>query len=294
MRCFRFYIPAIAPLLASCATSQPTVDNDSEVAQIVAPGLISTREADEIKLAETPDGRQQVWGSVGRSGRGELDLWERHRMADGTWSRPAPLAINGPGEDFDPAFSPDGGKLYFHSDRPGGLGGTDIYVSDRTNAFEFSEPRNLGASIDSAGHEWAPWPLADGTLLFASDGWGGAGRHDLFHGNTKSEDGPRALGSAINGPLSEFDPALSADGRTLVFSRGLYGPDSEDFGVWRSDLLNGAWSKPIPLAIGCGTYTIGLAFLPGGDFSFSSRCPDPARASMVILRMSRDGLDSAS
>ena len=266
----------------------------NEEAEIVAPGVISTAEAEEVKLAERSDGLQQVWGAVGRSGRGRLNLWERHRAADGQWSPPARLAINGSGEDFDPAFSPDGTRLYFHSDRPGGKGGTDIYVSKRLGAFGFNPPRNLGPSVNSAGDEWAPWPLANGKLLFASDGWGGAGKHDLFMGDPANPEGPRNFGPAVNGPLSEFDPTLSTDGKALLFSRGLYGPTGEDFAVWRSDIVGGEWSKARPVAIGCGSYTIGLAFLPDGDFSFSSRCPSAETGTMVIMRMSRDGLDSAS
>ena len=266
----------------------------SAQAEVVAPGQISTDTAAEIKLAVRPDGRQQVWGAVGRTKPGKLDLWERHLLEDGSWSMPAPLAINGPGEDFDPAFSADGESLYFHSNRPGGYGRTDIYVAEREGEFGFAEPRNLGPSVNSEGAEWAPWPMPDGTVLFASNGWGGEGRHDILLGDPRTDEPPRNFGPSVNGPLSEFDPTVSPDGATILFSRGLYGPDEEDFAVWRSDKIDGEWSKARPVDIGCGEYTIGLAFLPDGAFSFSSRCPDPQSARMLIMRISRDSLDSAS
>ena len=262
--------------------------------EIVGEGFVSTLEAEEIKLAVSPDGRQQVWGAVGKAARGKLDIWERHRQGDGTWSQPRPLGINGPGEDFDPAFSPDGTRLYFHSDRPGGYGRTDIYYAERRGEFGFAEPRNLGPRVNSEDAEWAPWALADGRILFASDGWGGQCRHDIFLVDPEGDAPPTNLGPAINGELSEFDPTVSPDGQTIVFSRGLYGPQGEDFSVWRSDKREGEWQRARPVALGCGTYTIGLAFLPDGSFTFSSRCPDPEAVRMQILRISRSGLDSAA
>src|SRR6478736_8515522 len=106
----------------------------------VLPGVISTA-ATEIRLAISPDGRMMLWGSVGRDAApGQLDIWERHRVGDG-WSAPAPVPFNTEGEDFDPAFSPDGKQLYFHSDRPGGFGGTDIYVVE-VDGDHFGAPRN--------------------------------------------------------------------------------------------------------------------------------------------------------
>lgn len=266
---------------------------------LYAPGVVSTDGAAEIKLAVRPDGRQEVWGTIGRpGGPGGLDLWERHRLPDGAWSQPRPLDLNHPGEDFDPAFSSDGTTLYFHSDRPGGYGRTDIYAATQDGEFGFAEPRNLGPSVNSEGAEWAPWPLADGRLLFASDGWGGHGRHDIFAvdptGDSEADARPRNLGPGVNGPLSEFDPTVSAEGATLLFSRGLYGPEGEDFSVWRADRGTGGWGEARPVALGCGTYTIGLAFLPDGSFSFSSRCPDPEAVRMAILTLSRAALDAAT
>ena len=132
-----------------------------------------------------------------------------------------PVSFNSPSRDFDPAFSADGRHIYFSSDRPGGLGGDDIYrvavVGDG-----FGAPEHLGPSVNSAGKEWAPMLAPDGnTLLFSSDRAGGAGKQDLYiakrHG--KSFAPARPLAGELNTAADEFDATFLADGRTVVFSR---------------------------------------------------------------------------
>lgn len=89
-------------------------------------------------------------------------------------------------------------------------------------------PRNLGPLINSKGEEWAPTPTAKGTSIFASAGWGGFGKHDLFEARLVAmRDPPRNLGAAINGPQKDFDAALS--GKGLAFSSSFDPADSSRF-----------------------------------------------------------------
>ena len=97
------------------------------------------------------------------------------------WSEPRPLPFNN--NEFDdchPAISIDGDKLFFASNRPGGFGGMDIYVSYRVGD-SWSEPVNLGAGVNSKGNEAFPFIHADNTLYYASDGLGGQGGLDLYY-----------------------------------------------------------------------------------------------------------------
>jgi WD40-like Beta Propeller Repeat len=235
------------------------------------PGTVSTAAA-EVRIAFRPDGRQILWGAIGRDGpEDQQDIWETHR-ARGGWSAPARVSFDSDAVEFDPAFSPDGRRLYFHSDRPGGFGGTDIYIADVDAAGRFSRVRNAGATINSAGEEWAPTPTRAGTMIFASDGWRGLGRHELLE--SAGRGGPRNLGANVNGPDEDFDGALTPDGRTLIFSSGTIGDVSEVY-LYRSDRRrDGSWSPRRRIGAGCADFAIGSAFDPRdpGHYYYAAHC----------------------
>lgn len=188
----------------------------------VAPGIVSS-EFSEIRAAESPDGKLMLWGSTNRpGGAGGWDLWLSRRGADGSLA-PEPVPFNSAANDFDPAFSPDGRWVYFFSNRPGGRGGDDLYrVAVKGEGFGTVEA--LGPEVNSAGNEWAPALSPDGaTLLFASNGRGGRGRHDLFVSAAKGDGWAQAtlLPGAINTAVDEFDATFLADGRAIVFTRSV-------------------------------------------------------------------------
>jgi len=92
------------------------------------------------------------------------------KKVNGVWSAPEPLPFNtNEFDDFHPAISIDGDKLFFASNRPGGLGSTDLYVSYKVGE-SWSEPVNLGPGVNTAGRDAFPFIHADNTLYFASDG----------------------------------------------------------------------------------------------------------------------------
>ncbi|TCS14471.1 PD40 domain-containing protein [Caulobacter sp. BK020] len=182
------------------------------------PGVIDSPDT-EVRSAFSPDGRCVLWGSIGAPKTAWRILQTCREGAD--WSKPAAVSFDGPDNDFDPAFSPDGRTVYFFSNRPGGRGGDDLYAVDRDPATgTFGAPRNLGPRFNTPGDEWAPFPTADGKLIFSSDGHGGLGHQDLFEGGLAGEAPARNLGPGVNGPLDDFDATLPADGATLVFASG--------------------------------------------------------------------------
>ncbi len=110
----------------------------------------------------------------------KMRLYSSHKEG-AVWSEPQPLPFNN--NEFDdchPAISIDGDKLFFASNRPGGFGGMDIWVSYRVGD-SWSEPVNLGAGVNSKGNEAFPFIHADNTLYYASDGMEGKGGLDLYY-----------------------------------------------------------------------------------------------------------------
>ena len=138
------------------------------------------------------------------------------------WERIEPLSFNS--ESFNtmhPALSEDGNFMIFASDRPGGKGGFDLYVSRKLNG-RWSPPMNLGGRINTPGNEFFPFFHQSGTLFFSSDGYKkGYGNYDLYmvKGNG---DGSWAevvnLGPPFNTEADDFGLILDPEGNRGYFS----------------------------------------------------------------------------
>ncbi len=155
-------------------------------------------------------------------------------------------------DDSSPFISADGLSLYFASNRPGGSGDFDLWVSTRTSTDEpWSEPVNLGQTINSSSLEWHPSLTADGLeLYFDSDQPGGQGSWDLWVSKRDSiEDDwgtPVNLGPQINTSNYEESSNISGDGLTLLWNgerSGGFG-DSDIWMTTRSSRLD-PWSEPV-------------------------------------------------
>lgn len=208
-------------------------------AGIFGPGVVAS-EYDETRLTLSPDGRTALWFSEKRpGGSGGYDIWIARRTPDG-WEAPAPAPFNTPERDFDPAFSADGREVFFASNRPGGLGGDDIYRVS-FDGGRFGQPENLGVAVNSDNDEFAPMLARDGRrLLFSSDREGGAGGHDLYIAPRDSTgfQPAAALTNGLNTPEQEFDATFLADDHTIVFTR------AAEFATSRFDLFLGDSAAP--------------------------------------------------
>ena len=205
---------------ASDATAAVKLEVIGE-AILFAPGIASTRYS-EIRLTLNPQGDIAIWFSRDRpGGAGGYDIWMSRRKADG-WQEAQPVPFNSPTRDFDPAFSSDVRFVYFCSDRPGGLGGDDLYRVPVTHAG-FGEVEHLGEAVNSSGNEFAPMLSPQGDqLLFSSDRVGGSGGHDLFAARRTAAGifaPAQRLPGAVNTGAHEFDATFLRDGATVVFAR---------------------------------------------------------------------------
>lgn len=108
-----------------------------------------------------------------------------------------------------PTLSADGRTLFFSSDMPGGLGGSDIYSCTIQTNGEFSKPVNLGPNVNTSGHEMFPWVGKDNNLYFASNGRPGFGGLDIFVTNATVSKMAKNAGASINSMADDF--ALTFD-----------------------------------------------------------------------------------
>ena len=126
---------------------------------------------------------------------------------NGLWSKPEefPDPINSVGWESSGCLSPDGQYFFFSSDRSGGNGDLDIYMSKLGLDGKWGRPVNLGPEVNTPANEDAPFMHSDGTLYFSSEGHNGMGNYDIY--KTRFRGGkwqrPENLGYPINSP--EYD-----------------------------------------------------------------------------------------
>jgi outer membrane protein OmpA-like peptidoglycan-associated protein len=156
-------------------------------------------------------------------GLGSCDLYISYKTKNG-WSEAENLGspVNTESWESSPSLSPDKRDLYFASNRPGGYGGKDIWVTHRTSTGGWTEPENLGPTVNTSGNESCPYMYADNqTLFFNSDGHPGYGLTDLFF-TKKIDDStwskPENLGYPINTIDDEGSLIVTADGKTAYYA----------------------------------------------------------------------------
>lgn len=170
------------------------------------------------------DGNWLVFTACNRPGSyGGCDLYISY-LTDKGWSEALNLGsqINSDQWESQPCLSPDKRDLYFTSRRPGGFGGSDIYVTRRLPSGRWMEPQNLGPAINTAGDESSPFIHADNqTLYFTSSGLPGYGEEDIFVIRKKSNGTwttPENLGYPVNTITHEGTLFIAANGETAYYS----------------------------------------------------------------------------
>ncbi len=140
------------------------------------------------------------------------------------WTDPVIIrAINSEGWESHASISEDGNILVFTSDREGGMGGTDIYISRRKLNKEWSEPENIGGYINTKYDEDGPFIHPDGNkLYFSSKGHDSMGDYDIFYTEYLKDKNrwtrPENVGYPINTPDDDIYFVWSADGERAWFS----------------------------------------------------------------------------
>ncbi len=231
--------------------------------ELARPGASANFNTPDLDGCPMPsrDGKLFFMASTRPGGRGGRDIWVSARASESSpWGEPTLVGepISTVYNDFCPMLAGDGKTFFFVSDRPGGCGGTDIYVARRNRNGSFTEPRNLGCSVNSAGNEEGPVlgiEARRGLVLyfsssrpggFAAEAPGVAPDFDLYVTSWRA-GGFQApeLVPGVNSEAQDGQPFLSDDSRELFFYStrpgGLGGPD-----IWVAsrDRSRDPWGAP--------------------------------------------------
>jgi len=245
-------------LIFVCSLSVETANADFTIGTPTNLGpMINSRYVESAPFI-SPDGLSLLFASDFPDGMLDYDLWVTTRASkEEPWGEPVKIGqtINTTDTEWHPSITADGLELYFDSDRPGGEGSEDLWVSKReSTADEWGVPVNLGPAINTSEFEEAASISPDGlVLVWDSDRPGGSGESDIWTSTRSTRDDPWGppvnLGPIINTQDLEATAVLSADGRALFFTAWPRAQGYGDFDIWMARKSNDAnvWDAPVNL-----------------------------------------------
>lgn len=201
------------------------------------------------------DGKTMIYTSCdGRDSFGSCDLYIS-RKSNGNWSRPKNLGkpINTHYWESQPSLSADGSTLYFSSNRVGGQGGRDLWVSNYEQG-RWQNPINLGQKVNSFKDETTPFIHSNSeTLYYSSNGYVGMGGFDLFQSNLQDSlwSDPINLGYPINTFRDEVALLIAGDGKTAYYAQ----ESQKNNEILDSDIVS--FTLPQDLRVAQASYILG-------------------------------------
>lgn len=200
-----------------------------------------------------------------------LSLFIAEPNEDGSWANTVAFPHNmAEYSSGFPCLSGDGKALFFASNRPGGFGGYDLYVSYRTGK-NWSSPENLGESVNSPGNEITPY-FDGNALYFASDYHKGFGGFDIFLATEKNGTWSNVThgGSGLNSSLDDFGFIFDASRNTgyLVSNRAGGKGDEDIYKVQKQ--TKSARIKVADALSGQGLANADVDFSDCGDKSYTT------------------------
>jgi outer membrane protein OmpA-like peptidoglycan-associated protein/tetratricopeptide (TPR) repeat protein len=184
------------------------------------------------------------------------------------------------GVDADKPFSTgqpflnfDGTAMYFASNRPGGFGGYDIYVSYKKRSG-WTQPKNLGPNINSPGNEMCPFLDNSGRLYFSSDWHHGFGGMDIFLSepleNEQQWSAPQNLGQPVNSPYDDLYFIYDETSASGYFSSNrMGGMGNED--IYMARLLRELPAAPVVTTLKSGDKLTLTDVFTSGEFNSESK-----------------------
>lgn len=227
------------------------------------PGSVNT-EGHDAATSISPDGKQIFIykNDINGESRGG-DIYVSRLSSSGKWGSPKSIGkpINTSYWEGGACISPDGKTLYLISERSGGLGFGDIYVSKRKTRTEWDTPVSIGSNINTSEDEGGLFLAPDGkTLFFSSKGHNSMGGYDIFKTvfeNNKWSD-PINIGYPINSVNNDVCFSLSANAKTGYFNsdrpgglgeRDIYQVDLSKYLVLEKEMIPKPDNNTVAMAI---------------------------------------------
>ena len=156
-------------------------NNEGEWSEAISMMQMGNPKDKGASYSVSPKGDMVILSLTREEGMGGKDLY--YTVKNGNdWSEPVNLGanVNSNGEDFQPTLLPDGRTLYFVSNRVGGIGGNDLWLTTLQSDGTWSKAVNMGNAINTEGNDQTP-VYYDGQLYFASNGREGEGGYDIYY-----------------------------------------------------------------------------------------------------------------
>jgi peptidoglycan-associated lipoprotein len=170
-----------------------------------------------------------------------VEIYSSKRDSLGKWGVPVPFRYNNVNRYSvgDPYISKDGNSLYFVSNMPGGMGGTDLYVCLKSGPDGWAAPVNL-KEVNTEGNERSPYFDRDNKFYFSSDGRIGMGGLDIYSAVWISGklSRPVNLGYPFNSPQDDFAYSSSSDSTGYCSSNRLGGLGEDDIYSFTKKKMN--------------------------------------------------------
>ena len=240
-----------------------------------APDLLRIRgfknDAPRLEIFLAPDGRHTFFSIHNAQSLGDRDLYVSTLGTDGVWTKPANLGrvVNTASVELSPFMAPDGKTLYFASNRPGGVGGFDLWLTRRLDETwsNWSAPQNLGAEVNTKDNDMNIAVDASGKFAFM------------------------AIGPVMKEDIYEFELPAALRPKPVAFVYGkVTDPDGKPLpaAIVYEVLRTGAGAGQAAAKPGDGKYQIALAI--GEDYAFRAAAAGYIAVSdRIDLSTAKDG-----
>lgn len=187
-----------------------TADAMGKPVQIKLKDNSQTKETEYGTPSLSPDGKRMYFTRWYKEGSKTYHDIYVAQLQDTTWQQPRKLGSNVNADGYNaiqPFVTADGKRLFFVSNKPGGFGGDDIWVSDLCDDGEATNAINLGSTVNTSRDEQAPYYNADEKrLIYSSKGFVGLGGFDFFEskGDATNWTTPVNMGYPMNSPKDDL------------------------------------------------------------------------------------------